>query len=168
MELIIYIAVAALVLSTLATLSLQLITYLNRNSARAQVRRDLVAVIERLKQETHYARSIDTAASVFSAHPGKLQITMPDYPITPTIFETVESGGVRRLTIQQGTGPQQFLTADTVDVDRLIFYNLMSPFAASRAINVRAVIRLKYRNPDALTDFAYSMTATTSIELMNR
>ncbi len=167
LEVIIYVGIAAIILGILANLNIRLIEYQSRSDTRNQVGRDIVPALERLKQEIHYAVAIDAARSVFNIHPGKLQLTMRDASLNPTILEAVPSGTATRLAIRQGTGPQQFLTADTVDVERLVFYNLSSPAPRSTR-NIRIALRLKFLNPNNVEALSYAITATTSIELMNR
>lgn len=168
-ELIIYIALAAITLVIVVDLNLNLIRQSARSETREDVERDMQLAMRRVTQEIHAARDIDTGQSTFSSNPGKLTLNSFAPAMTPTIIDVFDDGSGQRLRLRQGTSPviTSYLTGHKVKIDNFTVRNVSDTAGTPRTRNVQIELHLQHINPDALPEWNYSAVATTSVELMN-
>ena len=164
-ELIIYIAIAVIVLRIVASVNGNLQNYSTRSRYYTAVQRDFMTVMGRLRQEIHAANDITTAQSVFSGNPGTLTLVMSDASVNPTVFTTQAQGTGLQLTVQQGMQPAYGLNGGDTTIDKIVFTNVSSPSQSTRIVQIGLTVRSA--NPNNLPQRDFTLSATTSIELMD-
>lgn len=169
-ELIIYIAMAALCLMMIIITGQNLIS----SNVKAQAQRELSVnmrpLINQLTQSIRNATNVVTGSSTFNAHPGAITL---DYPgsgtdvIIDTYTKTITlSNGatmpIRKLRIKEGALAYQDLTSDQVDVSNFVLRNLTK---TSERKNINMEITLKQLNPLNDPNYNTTISVETAVSL---
>lgn len=138
-----------------------------KSTAYFEVQENARLAMERIVQEIHGAKNINTGLSSFgvnlAANPGaKLSLEMKDANLNPTEFD-VSSGAAR---IKQGVSGPYDLTNNQVQVTNLTFRNFTSPNGRSKNIGVELTI--EYINPENLPPWEASISLRTAVELRDK
>jgi prepilin-type N-terminal cleavage/methylation domain-containing protein len=123
-EMVVYVAILALL--TVGVIRLVLI--LSFNFAEIRAERRLMAssdvALETLVREVRLASAVATSSSIFGTSPGKLVLQTFRSPIDLTPVVRTFTINAARLTRQDDSGPQEFLTPPEVKITNLTFWHL--------------------------------------------
>ena len=137
-EMLVY--VSMLVLLTVGVI--RLVLTLSFNFAEIRVERRLMAssdlALETLVREIRLASSVVTSSSVFGTSPGKLVISTFRSPTDLTPVVRTFTINASRLTSQDDSGPQEFLTPPEVQITNLTFWHLAT--TTSRLVTVKIIL----------------------------
>lgn len=169
-ELIVYLAIVAISLTTIVLISHNLI----EGNIKSRAQREIVAnarnALNLISQKIRNADNLITAASTFNVHPGVLNL---DYPGSGTdqIFDTytrditLPNGiivNIRKLRFKDGAAEYQDLTNDRVSVSNFVIKNLTR---VSEPENVNIELTLRQINPGGDDDYNNSISLETAISL---
>jgi prepilin-type N-terminal cleavage/methylation domain-containing protein len=168
-ELIIYIAIASMVLVGAVNVAWNLITANATSDLKRDVYMNARVVTEEFGRQVRGAEDVDTGSSTFGANPGVLTL---DYPggNTDKVFDTynkdVVVGGqivnITKLRITEGTSDPVDLTNDHVDVGDFTLTDLTQ---ASEPDNVLLELTLDSVNPGGDMKYDVSISVQTSISI---
>lgn len=153
-ELIIYIAIFAVISLVLTDFFITLTKVRAQTEARGEVRQNLARTMERVSQV------IRSASGVNSASGNTLSLAMTDSAKNPTIFTV--TGNV--LTIQEGASPATALTSDKVIISKLSFTSINNPSPAKKSVQVAMMVDYDAKDRP---DYIYSSSATTTAVIRN-
>lgn len=123
-EMVIYLTIIGIVLSTIALFLLNLMGARAKTQAISEVLSSAQLIQTRLSEAVRHAQGINVAASTFSSDPGVLSLNMVDSARDPTIFSLTQNDGQFQVS-EQGS-PASVLTPDHVAIKNLVFTNLTS------------------------------------------
>lgn len=138
-ELLIYIAVVALVMTSMMQLAWNAIGAGLKNSKLAEVHVNARYISERIKYEIRNANGINTGSSTFGSSPGVLSLSQTA-PNDPTVID-LSGGNVR---IKQGAGATVNLNASATQVTSLIFTNYTSADNLTKNVSFSLTIQSNY------------------------
>ncbi|MGB0757368.1 MAG: PilW family protein [Patescibacteria group bacterium] len=113
-EVIIYVAIAGIIASTLIQYSVTISQSRNKQFVMREVEHNTRAVIGFLEQYIRESDSIATSTSVFGSDPATLVLNRAAVAEQPTTITLTEDNGV--VTILQGSGTTTAIMSDTVSV----------------------------------------------------
>ncbi|KKU21986.1 MAG: hypothetical protein UX33_C0017G0002 [Candidatus Azambacteria bacterium GW2011_GWC1_46_13] len=153
-ELIIYIAIFAVISLVLTDFFITLAKVRAQTEARGEVRQNLSRTMERLSQVIHSASGVNSASG------NTLSLAMTDSAKNPTIFTVTENA----LTIQEGASPATALTSDKVIIGKLSFASINNPSPAKKSVQLSVTVDYDAKERP---DYIYSSSATTTAVLRN-
>ncbi len=121
-EVILYLFIMAVVLTTIALFLLQLLNARAKTRAISEVLASAQLIEQRLSEAVRHASSLRTAQSTFGSDPGVLSLQMVDAARSPTDFSLSQDDGA--FQISEAGAPAEVLTPDSVRVTNLLFTNL--------------------------------------------
>lgn len=125
LEIVIYLAIVGVILSTLSLFLLQLLRVREKTNAISEVMASALLIENRLSEAVRHANDVDEAQSVFGSDPGILTLTMVDVARNPMVFSITADDGQMQVS-QAGADPIA-ITPPDVRVTNLVFTNLTSP-----------------------------------------
>lgn len=157
-ELIIYIALTAIVVVVLLRVMLTVMGTREKMETVSTVHQELRFSMDRITQSARNAVSVETGASVFGSSSGSLSLAMGDASVSPTVFSL--SGG--RIYMRAATGAALPLTSTNMIVDQLQFTNLTASGSSGTVkIQMHAVSAAR----TVAKESADEMTLETSVSL---
>ncbi len=118
-EVLIYIAIVALVVTTLVKFILVISQSRNKNYVVQEVQGNVRHALDIVSRQVRQATDIQFASSTLDVDPGILVLTMASSSLNPTIISLSGDNGVAQ--IKQGNAPTSSITADEVRVTNFIF-----------------------------------------------
>jgi prepilin-type N-terminal cleavage/methylation domain-containing protein len=118
-EVLIYIAIVALVITTLVQFILSISQSRNKNYVVQEVQGNVRSVVDIISRNVRSATDIQLATSTLGTDPGVLVLTMASSSLNPTIFSLSADDGVAQ--IKQGSQTTTTLTSDEVRVTNFVF-----------------------------------------------
>jgi prepilin-type N-terminal cleavage/methylation domain-containing protein len=154
LELIIYLGIVGLVLSTATLFAFEFVSTQAKSSALEEVNRNARYAIARIGVEIREASDLNIGASTFNTHPGVLSLGTLIGGTDPTVF-TASSA---TLNVQQGVGPVLPITSSKVDVTEFIVEDV-SVTGKTKAIRVRLKLKSRATLQEAVADTTVETTA---------
>jgi len=161
-ELIIYIGIVGMILTTISMFLINLLTTRVKTSAMSEVLTNSRLVQDRLHDAVRHAEGINLGASVFGSDPGTLSINMVDVLDDPIIFSLTADNG--QFQINKAGAGNAILTSDHVEVTNLVFTNLTSVDDVG-IIRVDMTLRAVNPSDDNLYNYEESFQTTLRIPL---
>lgn len=168
-ELIVYIAISAMVLVTAVNIGWNLIMSEANITGKQEVYMSARMIVNQIQIKIREADDVITGSSTFGSHPGILTL---DYPGggTDIIFDTytknVTIGGqsitVRKLRIKEGSADYVDLTSDKVDVTNFTLTNLTR---GNESKNINIELTIQRANPSNSPNFDASISLETAISI---
>lgn len=168
-ELIVYIAISAMVLVTAINIGWNLIISEANVTGKQEVYMSARTIMNQIQISIREADDVITGSSTFGSHPGMLTL---DYPggTTDVIFDTytksVTIGGlpatVRKLRIKEGSADYVDLTSDKVDITNFTLTNLTR---VNEPKNINIELTIQKVNPGNDPNFDASISLETAISI---
>lgn len=155
-ELLMYIAMSAIILMTSSMFLTLLINSRIKNQTIAEVGQQGTQIIQNISRAIRKAESINSPSAGSSST--TLSITMTDSGVNPTIFQY--SNGA--MEIREGSGGFISLSSPRIIVSDVTFRNLSRP---STPGIIRTQFTLSHLNPAGRNEYSFSRTFTTSSSL---
>ncbi len=159
-ELIIYIAIIGLIMSSFVSFSIIMANSRNKNYAAREVQANFRNILDIVTRKVKEANSINMGASIFGSDPGVLSLSMDDPSKDPTIIDLDQDDGVMQIT--EGTSNPVAITSNEIQVTNLVFENLSG---TSPRNNIRIQLTLEFNGEDNDQNFNYSEDFQTAISL---
>lgn len=160
MEVLIYISIVGIVLTTISSFTINLITIRQKTQASSEVLTNARLIQQRLQDAVRHAEEITTASSTFGSDPGVLQLDMVDAGVDPTIFSLTADDG--QFQANEGGAGNITITSDDVEVTNLVFTNLTT---ASDVGIIQVQFTVRAVNPSTITLFDYEETFQTTLRI---
>ena len=122
-ELIIYIAILSIVVSSLTLTGLSLMSTFAHVQARADIAETASIALEHMIREIRFAHDVDTALSTLLVHPGVLVLNTSDDVGTETTASFSLSNG--RIVMSEDGGDLTPLTRSSVTITNLVFTRVL-------------------------------------------
>ncbi|MEK9152858.1 MAG: prepilin-type N-terminal cleavage/methylation domain-containing protein [Patescibacteria group bacterium] len=158
LELMMYIAIVALVLTAATSFAFEFALTRAKTLALEEAGRNARFAISRIATEVREASDINIGASTFGSNPGTLSIATVVGANDPTVFSV--SGTT--LNVKQGAGAVLPLTSPKVQVSEFIVTNLST---TGKTKIFRIHLRLISTNPSALQTFDADYTFETTAQV---
>lgn len=158
MELIIYIAIVTIVLSSLVQFAWNAIGSGVKSNTQQEVYATARYISERIKYEIRNSEGINTGSSVFDTNPGILSL-IKNAPTNPTIFD-VSGGNIR---IKQGAASAVNLNSADTTVTNLIFTNYTSADNKTKHVGFTLTVESNYNS--TRQEYNESITLRSSAEV---
>ncbi len=168
-ELIVYIAIASMVLVSAVGIGWNLITNEANVIGKQEAYSNARTVMNHFKINIREADDVITGSSTFNTHPGVLTL---DYPGagTDVVFDTytknVTVGGqattIRKLRIKEGAAAAVDITSDQVDVTDFTLTNLTR---GSESKNINIELTIEKANPGNDPNFDASILVETALSV---
>lgn len=157
-ETIIYVTIVGSIIASSTVLFFSYQGSVIKKQALQEVSENARLVLSRLVQEIQSAKQIDTAASVFNVHPGKLVLV--DQSGQSVVWEV--SDGL--LTYKKGATLSAPIISNQVRVKNLVFRNYS---VSGKNQNINIELTLDHNNPenDQLYQSELSLTSSATIRL---
>ncbi|MDD4628778.1 MAG: prepilin-type N-terminal cleavage/methylation domain-containing protein [Candidatus Peribacteraceae bacterium] len=152
-ELIIYIAISAIVVVTLLNVMITVLGVREKTTVRAEVQQNLRYAMDRINATAHDAIGLNTGASTFGSASGVLSFAMTGSTLNPTIFSL--SGA--QIYIKQGASSAAAITAPGVLVDQFLLTNLS-------AAGTPATVKVRIHATDAIAGTQAMQTTAMTLE----
>lgn len=123
-ELIIYIGIISLVLTSMSIFVMNMIRIRGKQIAAGEVAYNAWLIEERLSEAARHSQGINTGSSTFGSDPGVLSFDMVDVADNPTIFSL--SADDEDFQVSIGGASNTTITTDRVGVTNLTFTDLTS------------------------------------------
>jgi prepilin-type N-terminal cleavage/methylation domain-containing protein len=123
-EVMVYVAIIALMMTTLVLFSINLIQVRAKQRVIHNVEANAARIFERLADAARHAEGINTGASTFNSDPGTLSVNIVSAGVDPTIFSLTADDGV--FQANEGGAGNVAITTDDVAITNLVFTNLTS------------------------------------------
>lgn len=159
-EIIIYVAVIGLVLTTFVSFGINVSNSRAKTYVIAEVQANMRAALVVMSQKIRAANGINIGASIFDTDPGKLVLIMAGSAVNPTIFDLTQDNGMLRMT--EGFDPAINVTNEKIKVTNLKFANLSGSGVRE---NIKINITLEYANDNSDVNYSYSQDIQTAISL---
>ncbi len=160
MELLVYISLVAGVLLVATTFAWSIIESRTKSFVVQEVQQNERFIIEKITQAVRGAADV-TVPAVGVTDTG-LTLASNDIAKDPVVF-SLDTG---TLSMSEAGGASVVLHSDSINVTDLQFTNLTTP--NGKTSNVRVSITLEHINPDNRTEWEFTDTVTTTIELRDR
>lgn len=157
-EMLIYIAVVAMVLSSLVLFSISIVSSRSKTYVVQEVQANTRVALAILSQKIRASNGVDTSTSQFGSDPGKLTLFMSDPSKNPTVFDLDQDDGVLRIT--EGASLPVTLVSDEVKVTHLMFTNLTG---SSTHENIRIEMTVGFNNTGTNVEYDYTQSVQTSV-----
>ena len=149
MELIVYIAILSIVVSTLTLTAVSLLRSFAYARASGDVAEAATVALERLTREIRFAHVVQIGASTLGTHPGTLVLQTTDLSGTPaTVTATLNSG---RVLLSTNGGTPSPLTRGSVTVTNLVFTHM--PGAEKHGVRIDLTLERAVRDTVISKDF---------------
>ena len=150
-EMLVYIAILSIMVSSLVMTSVSLLTTFGRLVASEDIAQASVVSLERITRELRFANAVDVGASTLgtTTSPGVLVLNTIDDGGSPTTVTVTLTGD--RITFAQGGGATSPLTHDTVIITDLFFIHTAG--VNTEAINVSFTASRTVRGTTISKDF---------------
>lgn len=156
-ELIIYLTILSIVMSSFLYFSLAILNYRNKSRAIEEVQANERMAINLISQKIRSAKSVNFSQSVFNSHPGSLSLAMDDIGRSPTLIN-LDNG---KLQISEGLSQPVSITSDRIIVSDLVFFDLTG---SSSIANIGFILKTNYAdNQDP--NFLYSNILRSAVSL---
>ena len=158
LEVVLYIALISIVLVAVTYFTWDIIYGGVKTFAVREVQQNARFAIERLTFEIKKAEGVDSIATDF---------VVLDNGIDPDVTLRFDVPN-KKITIQEGAGPQQDLTTNDVEVTngRFTYLSYTYPGATTPATeNIKIEMDLNYLNPENLEDWLADESFETSVEI---
>jgi len=159
-EIIIYLAIVGMVVTSLVTFALSISGQQNKNYVVQEVQANARTALDIMSQRIKSASDVNIASSVFGANPGILSLAMADVGKNPTIINLTGANGT--LQIKEGIASPVALTSNKVKVTNLVFTN-RGHQGKRRIIGIDLTVAYNSDNSDVY--FNYSETVRTAVTL---
>lgn len=127
-EVILYVALSAIILTTLLRVALTVLDVESRTRASGAVQHSLDMALTHIVVALRDAHEIDVAHSAFDVDRGAIELVMSGSDVNPTRFELNGS----EIFVRHGAGSPSTLTSSGVVIDQLLFRDLTP--AGSRSV----------------------------------
>jgi len=161
-ELVIYIGIVGMILTTVSMFLLNLLTTRAKTAAITETLANGRLVQERLTEAMRHASGIVVLDSEFGTDPGVLSLEMADLTLSPTIFSLNEDDG--QVQVSEGGLPPVTLTTNDVHITDFQFQNLTSPEDVG-IIQLQFTIEVDNPSLSPRFDYAQSFQTTARIPL---
>jgi prepilin-type N-terminal cleavage/methylation domain-containing protein len=148
-ELIVYIAILAIVVSALTLTAVSLLRSFAYARASGDVAEAATVALERLTREIRFAHTVQIGTSVLGTHPGTLGLETTDLVGNPaTLLATLNSG---RIMLAMNGGTPAPLTRASVTVTNLVFTHM--PGTEKHGVRIDLTIERAVRDALISKDF---------------
>ena len=148
-ELIVYIAILAIVVSALTLTAVSLLRSFAYARASGDVAEAATVALERLTREIRFAHAVQMGTSVLGTHPGTLGLETTDLAGSPaTLLASLDSG---RMLLTMNSGAPAPLTRESVTVTNLIFTHMSG--TEKDAVRIDLTIERSVRDTVISKDF---------------
>lgn len=165
-EIVIYIALTAIILVALINISWNVFNARTRAKVSAELTYNGQIVLDNFVNSVHEAAEVVTNKSTFGTNPGVLELDSADDIIIDTYTKTVPLGDgtvdITKVRIQKGVKAAQDLTSDLVDITNLVFTDLTR---GSEKENIKMEITLEHIHADYDVDRDKSLDLETSASI---
>jgi prepilin-type N-terminal cleavage/methylation domain-containing protein len=138
-EMIIYIAIAAVVLALAVNSLGALLKSFNDAKITSKINNSAEAAMERIARETRNAYAVNLS-SVFGSSPGRLKLDTYDVSGATTTVDFYLDNG--KLTVAEGSGSGNPLTLDGISVSNLVFRQIAAS-TTSKAVKIEMTVQGK-------------------------
>ncbi len=159
-ELLIYIGIVGIILTTVSMFILNLLTIRVKTTAMSQIVANARLIQDRLTDAIRHSEGINLGASTFSADPGVLSLNMVTAGDDPEVFSLTANDG--QFQINKGGAGNVILTSDSVQVTNLVFNNLTT---VDDVGVVQVQMTLKTVNPASNNLFNYEESFQTTLRI---
>lgn len=161
MELVIYIAIVGMIMTTVASFLMSLLTSRVKVTASSEVLSNARLIQDRLHDAARHAEGINTGSSTFGSDPGVLSLDMVAGSVDPTSFSLTTDDG--QFQLNEGAG-NVFVSSDDIEVTNLVFTNLTSADDTG-IILVQFTLRTVNNSKSSRFDYEESFQTTLRIPL---
>lgn len=138
-ELILYIAIASMIMVGITTFSINIIFTSEKSEIRQEVQQNAIFAMQKMMQEIRESNDLNIGTSTFGSSPGVLSLSRNNGAEDPTVLN-VSNGS---LQISRGaTGPFD-LISNNIEVTNLIFTNLSF---GGRTTIIKIELTLNHKN----------------------
>jgi len=159
-ELIIYISIVGMILTTISVFLLDVLSYRIKTVAISEIAINGRLIQDRLHDAIRHAQAVNTSGSTFGSDPGVLSLDMVDSADDPTVFSLTGNDG--QFQMSQGVSANMLLTSDSVEVTNLVFTNLTS---ADDVGIIQVQYTLKTTNPSSSKEYDYEESFQTTLRI---
>lgn len=124
LETVIYVAVIAVVLTTMSVWMIDLMRIRAKNQVISEVQTNGRLILNRLSDASRHAELVNTGSSTFGSDPGVLSFDMVDAGEDPTVFSLTADDGEFQVSVAGGGATS--ITSDVVSISNLVFTDLTS------------------------------------------
>jgi prepilin-type N-terminal cleavage/methylation domain-containing protein len=153
-ELLIYIAIVAVVVSSLIYFGVSIFSYRNKNFAAQEVQANIRMA---LREISRLARSASSTNPIIDS--GQLSLKMGDLTKDPTVISATTD---QILQVKEGLQTAKTITSKNVKVTKLKFTNLSGN---SDIDNIKIEMTIAYYNPSDDINYDYSEDVETAVSL---
>lgn len=161
-EMIIYIAVVAVLLTLLAGSVVNILRVRAKNQAASHVQYNARLMLDRLSEASRHAEAVNIGTSTFGSDPGVLSFDMVDLLDDPTVFSLTSDDGAFQVSIAGAAAEQ--VTTDDVSVTNFTLTNLTSTEDLG-IIQVEFTVETVNASGSPLYDYAQSFQTALRIPL---
>jgi len=158
LELILYIAIIAIVLTSMSQFAWNVIGVRTKSSTQQEASSTARLISERIKYEIRNADGLNVGTSVFNTNPGTLSLSNPS-PDNPTVI-SVSSGNVQ---IKYGAASAVSLNPTGTAITDLTFTNYTS--GDSKTVHIGFILTVESVSTSARQEYQNSVTLRSSAEL---
>jgi Tfp pilus assembly protein PilE len=160
MELIIYIVLVGVIMTTVSSFMLNLLTSRSKVTASSEVLSNARLIQDRLHDAARHAEGINTGSSTFGSDPGTLSLDMVDSLVDPTVFSLTADDG--QMQVNEASGGNVAMSSSDVQVTNLVFTNLTS---ADDTGIIQVQFTLTAVNPSGSSQFSYEEQFQTTLRI---
>jgi type II secretory pathway pseudopilin PulG len=153
-ELLIYIAIVAVVVSSLLYFGVSIFSYRNKSFAEQEVQANVRVALREISRLVRSASSTDDIID-----PGQLSLRMSDITKDPTVISTTID---QILQVQEKAQLARTITSKNVKVTKLKFTNLSGK---SDIANIKIEMTIAYNNLSNDINYNYSEDVETAVSL---
>lgn len=159
-ELIIYIAIVGVMLSTIAIFLINLMQARAKTAALSEVIGAATLIQERLHDAARHAEGINTGSSTFNSDPGVLSLDMVSVSEDPVVFSLTADDG--QFQVSQAGGGAVALSGSALEITNLVFTNLTS---ADDTGIIQVNFTVSAPSDESVEFFAYEESFQTTLRI---
>jgi prepilin-type N-terminal cleavage/methylation domain-containing protein len=160
-ELLIYIAIIGMVMTTFVYFGMTIFDYRNKSNAAQEVQANERMALSLMSQKIRGAKDVNIASSTFNSDPGVLSLVMDDISKNPTIFSLTKADG--SLQIAEGGTSTTTVTSKNVLITNLVFTNLTATSGIAEDIGINMTMQYNNTSQDVKNNYSDSLETAVSI-----